>query len=99
MAKKPKVKNSAGSKDLIENNIGGLGEAMGIGGGVNPFGFPGNQGSPFTQPVSSSTPLFTNLRWYFVSNLRQVLSQIYVEIGLVQTIVDVPVDDALRGGI
>src|SRR5690606_28947268 len=32
-------------------------------------------------------------------NMRQVLSQAYVEIGLVQTICDVPVDDALRGGI
>lgn len=50
-------------------------------------------------PLSQSTPLFHNNRWYLVSNMRQMLSQIYVELGLVQTIVDIPVDDALRGGV
>lgn len=80
----------------------GLGEALlgggiGIGGGINPIGFPG--GNPFSQPVSQTTPLFTNLRWYLVSNFRQVLSEAYVELGLVQAICDIPVDDGLRGGV
>lgn len=67
----------------------GLGEAVGY----------TQQGNPFTPQISQSTTIFRNLRWYMVSNMRQMLSQAYVEIGLIQTIVDVPVDDALRGGV
>lgn len=63
------------------------------------IGFPQNQGSPFTEQISNVTTGFINLRWYLVSNFRQFLSELYVEIGLVQTIVDVPVDDGLRGGV
>lgn len=82
----------------------GLGEALGfggigLGGGINPFGFPGNQGTGWSEQISQPTTIFKNLRWYLVSNMRQVLSQAYVELGLVQTIVDVPVDDGLRGGV
>ncbi len=74
----------------------GFAEAIGM--GNNPFNLP-MFGVPGGEQISQSTTLFKNLRWYLVSNFRQLLSQIYVEIGLVQTIVDVPVDDALRGGI
>lgn len=63
------------------------------------LGYPGNQGTGWGQMVSQVNTLFQNNRWYLVSNMRQLLSEIYVEIGLVQTIVDVPVDDGLRGGI
>jgi len=73
----------------------GLADAIGFTGG----GFPGNQGSPFTEQLSNVTTTFKNLRWYLVSNFRQFLSEAYVEIGLIQTIVDVPVDDGLRGGV
>lgn len=59
------------------------------------FGLQSGQGTA----VNRTDPLFLNNRWALVSNLRQVLSQMYVEHGLVQTIVDVPVDDAFRGGI
>ncbi len=31
--------------------------------------------------------------------MRQLLSELYVEHGLIQTIIDVPVDDGLRGGV
>ncbi len=48
--------------------------------------------------LSSTDTLFKNNRNYLISNNRQLLSEIYVEHGLVKTIVDVPVDDALRGG-
>jgi len=77
----------------------GLAEAIGIGGGVNPYGFPFNQGVAGTAQVENTATMFRNLRYYFVSNMRQLLSQAYCEIGLVQTICDVPVDDAFRGGI
>lgn len=84
------------NEEVISN---GLAQAVGFNQnfmGVGP-GFPGSGGSP--EQLSDTTTLFTNLRWYTVSNFRQLLSQLYVEIGLVQTIVCVPVDDGLRGGI
>lgn len=90
----------------------GLCEALGFPGGAyaanQPTGwignmpFPGQGGFPggfSIQQVSDSTTMFENLRWYYVSNFRQLLSELYVEIGLIKTIVDVPVDDGLRGGI
>lgn len=49
--------------------------------------------------LSQADTLFKNNRWYLISNMRQLLSQIYVEHGLVQTVVDIPVDDAFRGGV
>jgi uncharacterized protein len=74
----------------------------GLWGAVFGGGFPGQGygfGGPGTQEVSQAGELFNDLRWYFVSNFRQLLSEAYVEIGLIQTVVDVPVDDALRGGV
>ncbi|MDR3243276.1 MAG: DUF1073 domain-containing protein [Elusimicrobiota bacterium] len=56
-------------------------------------------GIPFgTAQVSQVDTFFKNNRWYFISNMRQVLSEIYVEHGIIQTLVDIPVDDAFRGG-
>ena len=94
MAKKSKkVKNTEPLKN-------GLGDAIGYTNYVNQIGgFPQNQGVPGTSQLSQVTTGFVNLRWYLVSNFRQFLSQLYCEIGLVQTIVDVPIDDGLRGGI
>jgi phage-related protein (TIGR01555 family) len=48
--------------------------------------------------VSQSDTMYYNTRWYMVSNNRQLLSQMYVEHGLVQTLCDQPVDDAFRAG-
>jgi hypothetical protein len=48
--------------------------------------------------ISQADGLFENMRWYLISNLRQLLSQAYVEHGIVQTMVDQPVDDAFRAG-
>ena len=48
--------------------------------------------------LSMTDTLFANNRWYLISNLRQLLSQLYVEHGIVQTLVDQPVDDAWRAG-
>lgn len=85
----PKVENSL----RMQN---GLAEAVGMTGGS---AFPFNQGVPWSTQVSNSETMFKNLRWYLVSNFRQMLNQLYAEIGLVQTVCDVPVDDALRGGV
>lgn len=75
----------------------GLADAIGFGGGfAGQTGFPG--GNTFQQ-VEDSATLFENLRWYLVSNFRQLLSQAFAEIGLIQAIVCVPIDDGLRGGI
>lgn len=63
---------------------------------TNPYGL----GLPFTSTqVSQVDTFFKNNRWYLISNMRQILSEIYVEHGIVQTLVDLPVDDAFRGGI
>lgn len=75
------------TKNMIQN---GLAEAI---------GYPGDQGTGWGQMISQVNTLFQNNRWYLVSNMRQLLSEIFVEIGLVQTVVEVPVDDGLRGGI
>lgn len=48
--------------------------------------------------ISQADTLFANLRWYLVSNFRQLVTQLYVEHGIVQTLIDQPVDDAFRAG-
>ena len=64
-------------------------------GGIGPNGPLGIGG----QQISELNTIFKNLRWYLVSNFRQPLSQAYAEIGLINKVVCVPVDDALRGGV
>lgn len=90
--KSVKVKNTIANTNppvwqekTIQN---GLSEAI--------MGFtPGGIGTQLSQ----TDTLFVNNRWYLVSNMRQLLSEIYAEHGIVQTFVDVPVDDAFRGGV
>ena len=48
--------------------------------------------------VSQADTMFLNNRWYLISNFRQLLSEMYVEHGIIQTLVDQPVDDAFRSG-
>src|ERR1039458_153779 len=78
-------------KKVIKNNgsWGGMNQILGF--GFPPFG-PGTA-------LNQVDTLFKNNRWYLISNMRQPLSEIYVEHGLIQTVVNVPVDDAFRGGI
>lgn len=59
--------------------------------GNNISGFPSVQ-------TSGAATLFINNRWYLISNMRQLLSQLYVEHGIVQTLVDQPVEDSFRSG-
>lgn len=74
---------------------GGLGIPFG---GLNSTGlpnfFPGDE-----QTLSQWNTLFDNLRYYLLSNNRQLISYCIAQIGLIRTICDVPVADALRGGI
>lgn len=55
--------------------------------------------APIGVQLSQVDTLFRNNRWYLVSNMRQLLSEIFVEIGLIQRIVETPVDDGFRGGV
>ena len=65
----------------------------------NPMGIPNMVGPNQGQTLSQWDTLFENLRWYLISNNRQLISQCITEIGLIRTICDLPVSDGLRGGI
>lgn len=86
-------KQKQNSKDVTQEVTNSLSSVIASLGG---YGLGTAYGS--TQ-VSQAATLFKNNRWYLVSNIRQVLSELYVEHGIVQTLVDLPVDDAFRGGI
>lgn len=73
--------------------LNGLQNVLGI------QGFPGNQGWAGSAALSEAESEFINLRYYLISNYRQLINQMYAELGLVQTICVVPVQDALRGGV
>jgi phage-related protein (TIGR01555 family) len=92
----------ANSGEAVHNGLADLcvgSNGVGIGGGINPTGYGVNGGNPWAPQISNVNTLERNLRYYMVSNFRQMLSQAYVEIGLVQGICDIPVDDGLRGGV
>lgn len=78
-------------QEMIAN---GLADVLGLNDGLTGFN-PGSIGAPLSQVDT----LFLNNRWYMISNMRQVLSELYVEHGLIQTLIDVPVDDGMRGGV
>ena len=73
----------------VENSLGGLAQSLFP---FSMFGFPGTQ-------ISQADTFWINNRWYLISNMRQIISQMYVEHGIVQTLVDQPVDDAFSRGI
>jgi uncharacterized protein len=82
----------------------GLMDAIFGGGSLLGFGDNNNLLSGFNTP-GIGTPLnrvdtmWINNRWYKLTNYRQLLSESYCEHGIIQTLVNVPVDDGLRGGI
>lgn len=55
--------------------------------------------SDFTQQLSQTDTIEQNNRNNFISINRQLLSYMYTNYGLVQVLIDQPVDDAFRGGI
>lgn len=52
----------------------------------------------FTPTINQQAPAFINNRWCLVFNNRALLTELYIEHGLIQTLVDMPVDDAFRKG-
>ena len=52
-----------------------------------------------TNDLSRTESMMKNLRFSAITNNRSLLTQLYVENGLVQTMIDAFVDDAFRGGI
>ena len=87
-SKKP-IQSNGNPSEVVEN---GLEQAL-FGMGA-PGAFPGVPGYG-SASVSQVGNIFSNLRWYFISNFRQA----FCELGLVQTVCKVPVDDALHGGV
>ncbi|MBQ0113334.1 MAG: DUF1073 domain-containing protein [Bacteroidales bacterium] len=82
-----KTKNN--SKDEKQNSL------VDFAGNVQGWGLGGN---PFAPQNSRLDTVFLNTRWNLVSNYRSVLAEAYAEYGLVQTLVEQPVDDAFRSG-
>lgn len=86
--------------DSIANGLAdallGGGSAMGSFGSI---GFPTGTQGPTGAQLSQTNTLWYNLRWYLISNIRQLLTQAYVEIGIIKTVCDIPVLDAFRGGV
>ncbi len=70
------------------NVINGLGQLAGLFGGQG-FG---------QAPLSSTNTLYYNTSPEMISNNRTILSYMYAKHGIVQTLVDQPVDDAFRAG-
>lgn len=98
----PAVSNAI-TPEVISNSEAYGDQRTAYGGGLPANAAFGWQGFPGANAASTqlSQPgtLFANLRYHLVSNYRQMLNQAYAELGLVQTIVKVPVEDAMRGGI
>lgn len=74
----------------IQNSFDSL---VGLLGSIGQGVFPGGGTT-----VSQTYTMYLNLRWYLISNNRQLLSQAYVEHGIIQTLIDQPVDDGFRPG-
>lgn len=48
--------------------------------------------------VSQAATMFNALRGYLLTNNFMLLNRLYAEIGIIQTLVDIPVDHSLKGG-
>ena len=52
-----------------------------------------------TAPIQSANPMFYNNRYYMITNMRTLLNEMYIEHGIIQTMIDQPVEDGFRGGL
>lgn len=88
------------SAQRIENGLADIFPGQGVPGIGGPGSLsPQNFGYGTRDQESSPATMFQSMRNVLISNYRQLLSQAYAEIGLIGTFIDVPVDDALRGGV
>lgn len=85
MSKKSKIKQVSVEK-AFENSINNF---------VTQLGLP----QQFGVTLSQTATLMKNNRDYLLSNDRLTLTYAYLTHGILQTLIDVPVDDAFRGGI
>ena len=51
-----------------------------------------------TAPIQSANPMFYNNRYYMITNMRTLLNEMYIEHGIIQTMIDQPIEDGFRGG-
>ena len=51
-----------------------------------------------TAPIQSANPMFYNNRYYMITNMRTLLNEMYIEHGIIQTMIDQHVEDGFRGG-
>lgn len=51
-----------------------------------------------TAPIQSANPMFYNNRYYMITNMKTLLNEMYIEHGIIQTMIDQPVEDGFRGG-
>lgn len=89
------IKNAAESAKPEEKKGGILNSLSGLVSYLSPFSNTSGQ----TSQVSQSDTMQWNLRGYLISNNRFLLSQSYVEHGIIQTLIDQPVEDGFRGGV
>lgn len=87
---RPRKNKAADQAAVIQNSLTGLAGSL--------LPFTDLVSAAMGQQVSQTDTLLVNNRWYLLSNNRQLLSQLYVEHGIVQTLIDQPVDDAFSPG-
>lgn len=73
----------------IYNSLSELTSILGIG---NVFG------TSTGAPLSRTDTMYYNNRWNLITINRTLVTEMYIEHGIVQTLVDQPVDDAFRAG-
>jgi phage-related protein (TIGR01555 family) len=73
--------------DIKQNSLSGL-----VGGYQDGFN------SGITPTINRMDTAQSNLRWTLAFNNRALLTEMYVELGIVQTLIDQPVEDAFRKG-
>lgn len=81
---------------IVENGLGGLVGGLGLPGTFGTGGMPNQSGGSLG--VGGLSTLAVHSRGWLISNQRTLLSSMYAEHGLVETVVDTPVHDALRAG-
>lgn len=80
------AKKSANLEHTIMNSLGGLASGLGVG--------PGGQA-----PITSVNPIFQNNQYQPMTLFWTALMYMYKTHGLIQTAIDQPVLDAVRGGL